>query len=68
MSLWLDDEELTNLTGYKLRERRYEALAELKVPFKRRPSDGFPLVERALFEGGPKAARKSRINWEAANV
>lgn len=66
MSLWLDDDELTELTGYKLREPRYKALAELRVPFKRRPADGFPLVERALFDGSIKAERRAKINWEAA--
>lgn len=66
MSLWLDDDELTTLTGYKLRSQRYEALAQLRVPFKRRPADGFPLVERALFQGGVKPPVKSRIDWEAA--
>lgn len=66
MSLWLNDDEITELTGYKLREPRCKALAELGVSFKRRPADGFPLVERAQFDGSQKPQRKKEPNWAAA--
>ena len=66
MSLWLNDDELTELTGYVQLQARYRALAELRVQFKRRPADGFPLVERAQFEGADKPKRRREPNWEAA--
>lgn len=64
MSLWLDDKELTTLTGYRQRGMRYKALAELGVPFRRRPTDGFPLVERAQFDAG-KTTKRKEPNWSA---
>lgn len=49
MSLWLTEDELIELTGYKAQRKQKFALAELKIPFRSRPADGFPLVERAQF-------------------
>ena len=50
MTLWLTDDELRELTGYAQRAKQCKALAEMRVPFRVRPADGFPLVDRALFE------------------
>lgn len=50
MSLWLTPEELLELTGYKTSRRQKLALGELKIPFRSRPADGFPLVNRSEFE------------------
>lgn len=61
MSLWLNDDELVELTGYRQRERQRRALAELRVQFRTRPSDGFPLVSRAQFDGAP--VKKSEPNF-----
>lgn len=68
MSLWLSDEELTELTGYKRNTVRYKALAEMSVKFIRRAADGYPLVERAQFEGQAKPRRRTEPNWEAAGL
>jgi len=67
MSLWLTDEELTELTGYRARRLQRKALAELGVNFRSRPADGFPLVERSQFETGKRDnARRKEPNWSAA--
>jgi hypothetical protein len=50
MTLWLTPEELCELTGYRTSRKQKQALAELAVPFRSRPADGFPLVDRAFFE------------------
>lgn len=60
--LWLNDDELEFMTGYRQREKQYKALAELAVPFKQRPKDGFPLVERWRYEG-MKPARNKEPNY-----
>jgi hypothetical protein len=49
MSLWLTEDELIELTGYRQVTKQRQALAELRVQFRSRPADGFPLVARALF-------------------
>ena len=67
MSLWLTDDELIELTGYRQREKQRRALAELRVQFRSRPADGFPLVARAQFcaiDGKP--SRKSEPNFGAS--
>lgn len=61
MSLWLSDDELTELTGYKQADRRLRALTDMGVKFRRRPADGFFLVERHQFEGGRQ--RKHEPNF-----
>lgn len=66
MSLWLNDDELAELTGYKRRELQKGALGQLKIKFRSRPSDGFPLVERAQFEGRVEA--KTRPNFAAVEA
>lgn len=63
MSLWLTDDELTELTGYKQRDKRLSALKDMGVKFRIRPADGFILIERHLFEGGKQ--RKHEPNYAA---
>ena len=65
MSLWLNDDELVELTGYRQREKQRRALAELRVPFKTRPADGFPLVARSQFQS--QTVKKSEPNFGVAN-
>lgn len=49
MSLWLTHEELVELTGYKTSRCQKRALGQMSIPFKSRPLDGFPLVNREQF-------------------
>lgn len=65
MSLWLNDDELIELTGYRQREKQRRALAELRVQFRTRPADGFPLVARAQFQA--QSVRKSEPHFGVAN-
>jgi hypothetical protein len=58
MSLHLTDEELYEVTGYRQREKQKQALAELRVPFRSRPADGFPLVVREHYVGRETTAGK----------
>ena len=66
--LWLDDDELVTLTGYKQRAKQKAALARLGVRFRSRPADGFPLVERSQFQDLTGKARKAEPNWSAAGA
>jgi hypothetical protein len=66
MSLWLNEDELIELTGYRQREKQRKALASLGVQFRSRPSDGFPLVDRAQFSGSPKARKSTEPNFGGA--
>jgi len=66
MSLWLTEDELFELTGYKTKTRQKKALAEMNVKFRSRPLDGFPLVERCQFENNltaPTRRREPRFDW-----
>jgi hypothetical protein len=63
MSLWLTDDELIVLTGYRRTKEQRKALAELRVQFKSRPADGFPLVLRAQFDTGIKATKRQEPNY-----
>lgn len=63
MSLFLDPDELKTLTGHKVTAyRRHEkvrqALGRMGIPFRQRDADGYPLVQRALFEGQPVGPRR----------
>lgn len=63
--IWLDKDELQFLTGYKRKRDQVKALAELGIPFRQRPADGFPLVQRAHVE--PQRGRAGREpNFAAA--
>jgi len=66
MSLWLNEDELVELTGYRQRERQRRALAELKVQFRTRPADGFPLVARSQFVATGAQGRKTEPNFGGA--
>lgn len=50
MNLWLNEEQLFELTGYHTKSKQKEALAQMKIPFRSRPADGFPLVELSMFD------------------
>ena len=65
MSLWLTEDELVTLTGYKRLSMQKKALAELRIPFRSRPLDGFPLVLRSHFADATPA-RKTQPKWEAS--
>jgi hypothetical protein len=56
--LWLTEEEVISLTGYKHRKKQLQVLAMLKPKpdYRIRPHDSFPLIPRAQFESAP--ARK----------
>lgn len=60
MSLWLNEEELFELTGKRQRAKQIEVLAKLRpaVIFRVRPNDSFPLVDRAQFEGQTLTQRR----------
>jgi hypothetical protein len=64
--IWLTCEELEELTGYKTKTRQAAALIQLGIPYRARPADGFPLVERRQFEGQKLTGqRKPREpNWD----
>lgn len=60
MTLWLTPAEVSELTGYKQREKQKLALGRMGVPFRSRQADGYPLVDRALFEKHTETAAPSR--------
>lgn len=65
MSLWLTREELETRTGYKRLSKMRIELARQGVKFTTR-RDGFPLVDRALFEVPPaKSAQRKEPNFAA---
>ena len=68
MSLWLSPQELLELTGYKHKNSQKMALGKMNVPFRSRQADGFPLVDRALFEKhtDPTPSRRREPKWDAA--
>jgi hypothetical protein len=67
MSLWLTEDELIELTGYRQREKQRKALAELRVPFRSRPADGLPLVLRSLFTlTDSKPVKRAEPNFGAS--
>lgn len=65
MGLWLTEDELVELTGYKRQSDQKRALAELRVQFRSRPADGFPLVARSQFVT-TTPTRKAEPNYGAA--
>lgn len=50
MSLHLDIDELAEVTGYRQLPKIKRALAEMRIQFRVRPADGFPLVERDYYK------------------
>jgi hypothetical protein len=67
MSLWLTKEELVELTGYKQIRSQKMALGQMNIPFRSRPADGYPLVDRWRFEGKiiRPQGRRREPNWGA---
>lgn len=57
MSLWLDSDEVIELTGFRQRAKQYTELARQGREFTIR-ADGFPLVIRSQFEA--KATKRKR--------
>lgn len=67
MSLWLNDDELFELTGKRQRAKQIEILASYKPPirFRVRPDDSFPLVDRAQFDEAITAKKQKRPDFDA---
>lgn len=65
MSLWLTPEQLLELTGFTQRAKQVAALAELKVKFRLRPADGYPLVEAHQFRESPTAKQKVKLDYSS---
>lgn len=63
MSLWLDNDEVIELTGYRQRSKQYTELARQGREFTIR-ADGFPLVIRSQFET-QATKRKREPDWSA---
>ena len=59
MSLWLTPSELVELTGFKQKRRQCLELARQGLKFTVR-SDGYPLVDRSLFESGERLSSTRR--------
>lgn len=59
MSLWLSQSELIELTGKRQHPKQIEVMTQMTPPvkFRVRP-DGFPLVDRAQFQGAMPQRRK----------
>jgi hypothetical protein len=67
MSLHLTDDEIYEVTGYRQREKQKKALAELRIPFRSRPADGFPLVVREHYVSrDSKPVKRAEPNWGAS--
>lgn len=64
MSLWLDEDEIMQLTGYRRRQKQYHELARQGVEFRAR-ADGFPLVKRAQFENSLQPKRRREPDFSA---
>jgi hypothetical protein len=65
MSLWLNAEELVQLTGYKTASRQKLALGQMRIPFFSSAADGFPQVDRRRFRADTARSEKKRSasNW-----
>jgi hypothetical protein len=67
-TLWLSDDELVDATRRRQPARQARVLADMKVPYQRRP-DGTLLVGRAAMEaaltGGSMGAKPAAngLNW-----
>ena len=56
-SIALTQEELRDITGFKLASKQLSALAQMGIPFKVRP-DGTPCVLRSTLQPQSSAAEK----------
>jgi hypothetical protein len=67
MSLWLTAAEVCDLTGYKHKNSQKSALGKMGIPFVSRALDGFPMVQRALFQGQlpdrPVRRKEPNLTW-----
>lgn len=63
MSLWLTPAELVELTGFKQRGKQRLELARQGLKFTVR-SDGFPLVDRSLFQASGERLTKNQRRRE----
>jgi hypothetical protein len=65
--LHLNEDELYDVTGYRQRDKQKKALAELRIKFRSRPADGFPLVVREHYVNqgneSPKFLKRTQPNW-----
>src|ERR1700752_1480222 len=66
MSLWLNAEELVQLTGYKTASRQKVALGQMRIAFFSSAADGFPQVDRRQFRADIVRPEKKRsaLNWK----
>lgn len=64
MNLWLNEEQIIELTGYKTKCKQKKALAEMGIPFRSRPADGYPLVDSSLFQQGISDLTRKRKRRE----
>lgn len=60
--MFLDDDELVRLTGYKQKKKQISQLRAMGIPF-RVNAGGLPIVTRSAVEGG-KQKEKSTTTWE----
>jgi hypothetical protein len=61
--LWLNEDELYELTGFRQRNRQKQALAAMRIPFRSREADGYPLVERSQFTAAGSPQRRREPNF-----
>lgn len=65
MSLWLNADQLRELTGFAQRTKQLAALSELGVKFRLRPADGFPLVESYQFTEAEPKRKKAKLDFSS---
>lgn len=59
MSIFVDDEDMVKLTGFRSRSRQIQQLRSMGVPF-RINGAGHPMVAISAIEGGRSAAAPPR--------
>ena len=64
-SLWLSDDELTELTGVKRRGLRREALKQMGIPFKLNARNRIIVFRSYFAASGPTGAKRKEYS---ANV
>ena len=72
MTMFLDAEEMADLTGYKQAAKQIEQLKRQKIPFHINAA-GHPKVARAILEGQRQPAEKPKAatwnpSWAANRV
>ena len=61
-AVFLDSEEIAELTGRKIKSKQIEALRRMGLPFWVNAC-GKPVVTRSVIEGKPEAPRKKKA-WD----